>query len=196
MQYDKTGPRAVRKDPFFSRLAVLVYKNLGSRVVVNISLIVPSLTGLQNNYCINVPSVVQCSAGGIFRMIRYWTPFNGRPNRANRGKERVTLGPRGTILLNLVAFETLGKPQAVEMLFDQTYGVIGMKPTRPDAHNAFPVVPTHGGYYRRVNAASFCRHFDIRLEKKTMLFLEPALDPTGVLELKLAKTITVTRGSR
>lgn len=129
-------------------------------------------------------------------MIRYWTPFNGKPNHANRGKVRVTIGPKGAILLNRVAFETLGKPPAVEMYFDMTYGVIGLKPIRPDAHNAFPLVSAVGGYYHRINAASFCRHFDIRLENRTMLFLEPTFDPSGVLELNLAKTMTVTRGSR
>lgn len=128
-------------------------------------------------------------------MIRYWTPFNGKPNNADRGKVRVTISQKGIILLNRVAFETLGKPQAVELYFDRTYGVIGLRPTRPDAHNAFPVLPNSDGYNRRIDAASFCRHFDIRLEKRTMLFLEPAIDPSGILELNLAKTMTVTRGS-
>jgi hypothetical protein len=128
-------------------------------------------------------------------MIRYWTPFNGKPNHSNRGKVRVTISPKSAILLNRLAFETLGRPAAVELMFDHTYGIIGLKPTKPEAHNAFPVVSAVNGYYRRINAASFCRHFNIRLEK-TMLFLYPTIEPDGVMELNLTKTMTVTRGSR
>ena len=42
-------------------------------------------------------------------------------------------------MLNRVAFEALRRPTAVELMFDRTYGMIGIKPVRPDAHNAFPV---------------------------------------------------------
>lgn len=128
-------------------------------------------------------------------MIKYWNTFNGKPNHANRGKPRVTISPKSAILLNLRAFDALGRPAAVELMFDQTYGVIGLKPTRPEAHNAFPVVPAVDGYYRRINAASFCRHFNITVEK-TMLFLEPMMEADGVMELNLTKTMSVTRGSR
>lgn len=107
---------------------------------------------------------------------------------------RVTINYKSSLMLNRAAFEAIGRP-AVELLFDQTYGIIGVKPVRPDAHNAFPVKPVLRGSYRRINAASFCLHFELRIEK-TMLFLEPSVEPAGVLELNLAKTMLVTRGSR
>jgi hypothetical protein len=128
-------------------------------------------------------------------MIRHWTKFNGKPNHSYRGKMRVTINYKSSLMLNLAAFEALGRPAAVELMFDQTYGMIGVKPVRPDAHNAFPVKTVLKGTYRRINAASFCRHFDLRIEK-TIIFLEPMIEPAGVLELNLAKTMLVTRGSR
>ena len=128
-------------------------------------------------------------------MIRHWTTFNGKPNRSFKDKIRVTLNWKNSLMLNRTAFESLGRPAAVELLFDQTYGMIGVKPVRPDAHNAFPVKPVLKGSYRRVNLAPFCLHFDLRIEK-TVLFLEPYVDPDGVLILNLAKTMLVTRGSR
>ena len=128
-------------------------------------------------------------------MIRHWTRFNGKPNHSSRDKMRVTINYKSSLMLNRAAFEAIGRPAAVELLFDQTYGIIGVKPVRPDAHNAFPVKPILRGSYRRINAVSFCLHFELRIEK-TMLFLEPSIEPAGVLELNLAKTMTVTRGSR
>ncbi len=141
-----------------------------------------------------------CPIGGTLSnagetMIRPWTKFNGKPNHSFRDKMRVTINHKSSLMLNRVAFEAIGRPAAVELLFDQTYGIIGVKPIRPDAHNAFPVKPVLKGTYRRINAASFCLHFDLRIEK-TMMFLDAAIEPDGVLELNLAKTMTVTRGSR
>ncbi|MGQ0542414.1 MAG: hypothetical protein ACT4O9_11285 [Blastocatellia bacterium] len=128
-------------------------------------------------------------------MIRHWTRFNGKPNHSNRDKVRITLNWKSSLMLNRTAFEAIGRPAAVELMFDRTYGIIGVMPIRTDAHNAFPVKPVLKGSYRRINAASFCLNFEICVEK-TVMFLEPFINPDGVLELNLAKTMLVTRGSR
>lgn len=128
-------------------------------------------------------------------MIRYWTKFNGRPNHSSRGKMRVTINWKRTIMLNQMAYEAIGRPMAVELLFDQMFGRIGIKPIRPDAPNAFPVKPVLKGTYRRINAAPFCLHFELKIEK-TLMFTAPIVDPNGVLELDLSQTMPVTRGSR
>ena len=128
-------------------------------------------------------------------MIRHWTKFNGKPNRWDREKIRVTINRGSTLMLNRVAFEALRRPNAVELMFDRTYAIIGIKSVRPDAHNAFPVRTVLNGTYHRISAASFCLFFGVKVEK-TVLFLEPTIDRDGVLELNLAKTMFVTRGSR
>ncbi len=98
-------------------------------------------------------------------------------------------------MLNRMAYEAIGRPMAVELLFDLMSGRIGIKPIRPDAPNAFPVKNVLRGTYRRINAAPFCLHFDLKVDK-TLMFLAPFVEPDGVLELDLAKTMPVTRGSR
>jgi hypothetical protein len=111
-----------------------------------------------------------------------------------RDKMRVTINQKGAIMLNRKAFEELGSPVAVELSFVTGHSEIGIKPTDPDAVNAFPVVPKAAGSSCRINAGPLCLAHDIRIEKTT-LFLEPVINPEGILELKLAKTMWVTRGS-
>ena len=127
-------------------------------------------------------------------MISHWTVFNGKPNRSMKDKMRVTINYKGAIILNRIAFQDLGRPLAVELRFDKTYGIIGIKPTRPDAHNAFPVKQAVKGNAYRINAGPFCLHFDVRVEKTT-LFLEPFINPEGILILNLAKTMWIKLGS-
>lgn len=127
-------------------------------------------------------------------MLRHWTVFNGKPNRAMKDKIRVTINLKGALILNQKAFQDLGRPMAVELMFDRTYGVIGVKKTRPDAHNAFPVKKASKGNAYRINANPFCLFFDLRVEKTT-LFLDPFINPDDVLELNLAKTMWVKLGS-
>jgi hypothetical protein len=49
------------------------------------------------------------------------------------------MSPKKVILLNRVAFEALGGPAAVELLFDETRKVIGLKPIERNRRNAFLV---------------------------------------------------------
>ncbi len=127
-------------------------------------------------------------------MIKHWTVFNGKPNRSMRDKIRVTINLKGAIILNRRGFEELGRPAAVELFFDRTYGIIGVKKTRPDAHNAFPVKQAAKGNSYRINANPFCLFFDINIQRTT-LFLDPFINPDDVLELNLAKTMFVKLGS-
>ncbi len=53
----------------------------------------------------------------------------------------VTLQRRGPISLNQAAFEELGKPEAVELLYAREERVIGLKPTSLKQPYAFPVRP-------------------------------------------------------
>jgi hypothetical protein len=111
-----------------------------------------------------------------------------------RDKMRVTINQKGAIMLNRKAFEELGSPAAVELSFITGHSEIGIKPIDPEAENAFPVVPKAAGSSCRINAGPLCLAHDIRIEKTT-LFLEPVINPEGILELKLAKTMWVARGS-
>ena len=128
-------------------------------------------------------------------MIRHWTSFNGRPNWSYRDKVRVTLNFKSMLLLNRTAFEQLGRPTAVELFFDRTYGIIGVKKTRPDAHNAFPVKAVPNSSHRKIYISSFCVNFDIKIDR-TVVFFDAFVNPDGMLELSLAKISRASRGAR
>src|SRR5947209_6574280 len=99
-----------------------------------------------------------------------WERFEGQQYRHRARREpRVTLGKKGTFYLNGDAFEVLGAPGAVELLYDGNRRIIGLKPTDPRKRNAF-VVKQHGtGSYKRISAAAFCQHFRLRIDA-TYLF--------------------------
>ena len=63
-----------------------------------------------------------------------WTVFEGRQyGRLASCEPRVTLDRRGVIYLNRVAYEALGTPGAVEMLFNHNGRILGLKPRRSAA---------------------------------------------------------------
>ncbi len=130
-------------------------------------------------------------------MNRQWITFEGRQHRTLARREpRVTLGHKGTFYLNGIAYELLGSPAAVEMLFDGNRRIIGMRPIDPRKRNAFSVKHHgKGGSYKRISAAAFCRHFRLKTAE-TVLFEEIDVDNEGIMKLDLARVTRVGRGSR
>jgi hypothetical protein len=132
-------------------------------------------------------------------MARKWTVYQGGPNNGERLAVRVTLNSRGVILLNKAAYECMGSPGAVELMFDEEEGVIGLKPKDLRHQNAFPLkgkwVDKKKYQYRIIHASPFCKHFDIQ-PKSTILFTQPDMDDDGTLLLSLDTAVNVGRGSR
>ena len=132
-------------------------------------------------------------------MARKWTVYQGGPNNGERLAVRVTLNSRGVMLLNKAAYECMGSPGAVELLFDEEEGVIGLKPKDLRHQNAFPLkskwVDKKKYQYRLISASPFCKHFDIK-PKGTILFTQPDMDNDGTLLLALESAVNVGRGSR
>ncbi len=123
-------------------------------------------------------------------MIARWTEFNGGPRRPSRESMHVTINGKGIVLFNRKAWESLGTPQAVTLLFDQTNDIIGIKPSPPDRPNAFPV---KGQYYSRIiYAGTFCVHFGFDIER-TMVFNEVELDEQGIMRLPLRTATAISR---
>jgi len=126
-------------------------------------------------------------------MKRQWEVFTGKANAySGEAEVRVTLG-RNTFYLNGKAFEALGSPAAVEMMFEGNERVIGLRPIDPSKRNAFRI-RKHGktGNYKRIPASAFCRH--IRLDtRRTVLFDQPDVDNDGVMALDLNRTIGVSK---
>lgn len=132
-------------------------------------------------------------------MKRNWTKYLGRPNQGDRMAVRVTLNSRGVILLNRRAYECIGSPGAVELMYDEGEKVIGLRPKDIRHANAFPLKFKHTNdnkyQYRIISASPFCKHFSIE-PKYTILFTQPDLDNDGTLQLPLVSAVNVSRGSR
>lgn len=128
-------------------------------------------------------------------MISHWTKFEGKPYGADVDTARVTLGPKKAILLNDLAYEALGAPTAVELMFDEGQKIIGLKPVEARRPHAFPVKPRKGSRHRVIRAAAFCTHFGIKIDR-TVLFNEIDIDNDGVMKLEIAKATNVSRGAR
>ena len=127
-------------------------------------------------------------------MIEHWTEFQGGPNRADKDKARVTLNNRGVMLLNKTAYEALGMPAAVKLLYDEDRRVIALKPEDIRRSNAFPVKQKDKYYNRTIHVTPFCRHFGIDI-RRTVLFNEIDIDREGMMRLELNGTITIGKAS-
>ena len=127
-------------------------------------------------------------------MRKTFTEFIGKPNRANADTPRVTLNPRGVMMLNERAVEAFDSPAAVTLHYDEDSRMIALKPVDARRPNAFPLKKKDKQYkYRVIHASPFCRHFGIRLDR-TILFHEIDLDDEGVMTLSLRSTTAITRG--
>lgn len=97
--------------------------------------------------------------------------------------------------MNLRAWDVLGRPEAVEMMFDKGRGVIGLRPADPLLPEAFPVKDKKGTSSKIISASAFCTHFLIKM-MRTALFREVEIDEDGVMTLSLATIAAVSRGAR
>ena len=68
----------------------------------------------------------------------------------------LTVTVRGTLNLNAAAWEMLGEPETVELLYARAERTIGLRPVAQDAPSAYLVRPIGNGRTRMVSAKSFC----------------------------------------
>ena len=125
-------------------------------------------------------------------MTRRWKIFQGVPNKYRNDNPHVTLNKKGVILMNIIAFERMGSPDAVELRYDPANSLIGLAPTEPDAENAFPVKPKDNFRTRIVHASPFIRHHEIGPDR-TVAFLGPEIDRDRTLVLDLTATTAIGR---
>ncbi len=110
--------------------------------------------------------------------------------RTRKLRKRVTLGIKGDIRFNGAMFEALGRPTAIELLFDELNKTIGLRPGSLDMPHACPVPRFGTRNFYRVSAGRFCKHFGIRIP--CLLEFEDAfIDSDGVLMLSLKKAFPV-----
>ena len=128
-------------------------------------------------------------------MISHFKKFEGSPNGKNKDRARITLSPRRFFALNPKAHLILGRPDAVELFFDDHERLVGMLACDPLKRNAFRIRNEKGKEYRVIYAAAFCRHFSISTDR-TVLFDQIDVTKDGMLVLDMKKAIRIGRGSR
>lgn len=128
-------------------------------------------------------------------MLQHWTIFEGMPNGKRREMARVTLGPNRALVLNGHAYNAMGEPRAVEMMFDANRNMIGLRPCDPHKKNAFVFKQSKQGKHVQLSIGAFLTHLDIK-PTRTILFEEIDITAEGILSLDMTKTTIVSRGSR
>ena len=126
-------------------------------------------------------------------MVREWKIFKGEPTPRRRDRLRVTINPRGVILVNRKAFEVMGRPEAVLLMYDERHQAIGLQPASAGEQYAFPLKSKDKVTHRTIYAWPFCKFFKLK-PPKTVSFTSPELDHNGVLMLHLNHATEVGRG--
>lgn len=73
----------------------------------------------------------------------------------------VTIQKKGMFSLNRASYEALGEPEAVELLYDPTERIIGLRPTDPSTLNAYPVRTMGNAATRLIAGTAFTRFYEI-----------------------------------
>jgi hypothetical protein len=103
-------------------------------------------------------------------------PFEVFQEQRSRAKEpSVTVQKRGTIAMNRAAADLIGRPAAVELLYDAELAVIGLRAVDASAAHAYTVRPTGtrkqvseghpGGFV--VSGVAFLKHHRIDIRQAT-----------------------------
>ncbi|MFN0279890.1 MAG: hypothetical protein ACKVRN_15030 [Pyrinomonadaceae bacterium] len=102
---------------------------------------------------------------------------------------------RNVLMLNASAYEALGMPAAVKLMYEEDRRVIGLKPEDERHANAFPVKKNGKWSHLRIQIQPFCRHFGIDI-RRTVMFNDIDIDREGMMRLELNGTVTIGKAER
>ncbi len=91
--------------------------------------------------------------------------FRGRAAKTRKNLPTVSLQKKGVISLNPAAYEAIGSPKAVELLYAPKARVIGIRAADPDLTHSYPARVPKGGQTRLIAAVAFFNHYGIAVEK-------------------------------
>ena len=116
-------------------------------------------------------------------MAREWEEYGQGPRTTPADKLYASLNWRGDIVINGRTHSELERPSHVVLLFERRTGTIGLRPTLPDAKNAFRVRHNGRGTSRLVHCSRFLREKGVSVER-TVSFPTARVEH-GVLLLEL-----------
>lgn len=126
-------------------------------------------------------------------MPRNWIEFDDGPIKAVEGESYASMNKEGEILVNAHAYDEMGCPEAVVLLFEPDTDTIGLKPASRLTPNAFNLTPKGRSGHRRIWATAFAKRNDIRLDT-TVRFRTPAVED-GIFVLSLRNIQPIKRTS-
>lgn len=121
-----------------------------------------------------------------------WEQFEQGPVEAHSERIHVTLNSRGTLFFNRRAFETLGEPDAVALMYDRRRSTIGVTHAPTSRQNAFRLKRKDSRGGRVLYASNFCHFYSIRPEE-TLAFTAAEVNKEGVLILDLNEVRSVRK---
>jgi hypothetical protein len=100
-----------------------------------------------------------CSLKGATQMSNFEV-FKGRASPTPR-EAALTIYPRGLFSVNRAAWNALGEPAAVELLFDRTERLIGLRGAPAQVPHAYPLRTQAASSSVLVSGRAFTRHYGI-----------------------------------
>src|SRR2546422_209846 len=126
-------------------------------------------------------------------MQRNWMEFDEGPLKAAADETYASMNQEGEIIVNAHAFNEMGRPEAVVLLFDPDTDTIDLKPASRLMPNAFAVRKKGESGHRKIGATRFAKRHDIRLEG-TVRFRTAAVED-GIFVLSLRNIQNIKRNS-
>jgi hypothetical protein len=122
--------------------------------------------------------------------------FKNKNGRANMPTDpTLTISCAGHFTLNRPAFEALGEPEAVELLYAREQQIIGIRAVDPDSPNAYRTQSTNQARSFVVSGRAFMRYYEITLDAAVSAMRWPAAMVEEVLCVDLSQPgIQVTKG--
>jgi hypothetical protein len=109
-----------------------------------------------------------------------WETFD-RKSKPKVSEKLVTLQAAGTFSMNEAAYEALGRPEQVDLLYAEDEQMVGFKPADGSPHS-YPIKQQQNGRSFQTGGRAFCNHYGIEIGKARR-FAAELVD--GVLAISL-----------
>jgi hypothetical protein len=111
-----------------------------------------------------------------------------RQRAAPATEPTLTIQKRGALSLNTPAFEAMGKPEEIELLYDRDENIIGMRKAAPGTPHAYPVRAVgKTGATHVISGKGFLKYYGI---ERGIARRWPAEMRNGILAVDLKQTPT------
>lgn len=73
----------------------------------------------------------------------------------------VTLQASGTFSMSRAAYEALGSPEAVDLLYDREERIVGFRPAEKEDAHSYPIKPQQNSLNYQTAGRAFCTYYNI-----------------------------------